>query len=106
MIRRFRFSSLAIAVFVILMGWRASLQLAGLAGIEGTKHAPDVTLTSLDGDVMQLADLRGSVVVLTFWASWCRECDTEMRALQGVLQLPVFAAGRAGPLKIVRVGSG
>jgi thiol-disulfide isomerase/thioredoxin len=82
--RRIRFSSLAIGTFVIFMGWRASSQLAGLAGIEGSDLAPDVALTSLDGDVVELVDLRGSVVVLTFWASWCRECDTEMRALQGV----------------------
>jgi cytochrome c biogenesis protein CcmG/thiol:disulfide interchange protein DsbE len=46
------------------------------------ERAPDVTLTLLNGTPLRLADLRGSVVVLNFWASWCRYCPTEMRALQ------------------------
>jgi thiol-disulfide isomerase/thioredoxin len=44
--------------------------------------APDVTLTLLDGTPLRLADLRGSVVVVNFWGSFCAPCREEMPILQ------------------------
>ena len=46
--------------------------------------APDFTLDSLSGDPITLSDLRGKVVVLNFWASWCPPCRAEMPALNAV----------------------
>jgi peroxiredoxin len=48
--------------------------------------APNFTLDSLTGDSITLADLRGQVVVLNFWASWCPPCRAEMPALNAVYQ--------------------
>jgi len=46
------------------------------------RPAPTFALRSLQGDVtVGLADLRGQVVVVNFWASWCRECRDEHPAL-------------------------
>ena len=39
--------------------------------------APDFTLSTLDGDSLRLSALRGQVVVLNFWASWCIPCLQE-----------------------------
>ncbi|MEE8121684.1 MAG: TlpA disulfide reductase family protein [Anaerolineales bacterium] len=48
--------------------------------------APDFTLESLSGDPISLADMRGKVIVLNLWASWCPPCREEMPALQRVYQ--------------------
>jgi cytochrome c biogenesis protein CcmG/thiol:disulfide interchange protein DsbE len=45
------------------------------------RAAPDFTLPELSGPPIHLAALRGQVVVVNFWASWCAECHTEQDAL-------------------------
>ena len=46
--------------------------------------APDFTLSGLDGTPVRLAELRGQVVLINVWATWCPPCRAEMPAIQAV----------------------
>jgi len=44
--------------------------------------APDFELVSLSGESIRLSDLRGQIVLINFWATWCGPCEVEMPTLQ------------------------
>lgn len=69
------------------------LLLALAAGLLlGTAHAaetisgpaPDFTLKSRDGTNVKLSELRGEVVMINFWATWCGPCRQEMPLLDAL----------------------
>jgi len=48
---------------------------------EGHRSGPDFRLRSLSGDLVRLSDLRGKVVLIAFWATWCEPCQMELAQL-------------------------
>ncbi len=55
-------------------------------GIKVGQTAPDFTLTGLDGQEYRLNDLRGKVVMVNFWATWCPPCRAEMPDIESLYQ--------------------
>jgi cytochrome c biogenesis protein CcmG/thiol:disulfide interchange protein DsbE len=62
-----------------LLGW-------GLVRVNSTQPesgmAPDFTITGFDGETITLSELRGQVVIINFWASWCPPCREEAAYLE------------------------
>lgn len=84
-----------LAVLVLLLTAHAAAASAAQPPLEGAfgesftvldepAPAPDVAFARLDGGEATLADYRGRVVVLNFWATWCAPCRREMPSLDAL----------------------
>lgn len=71
---------LAAAVFVVLFG----LAVAGPDVSELDPMLTNFQLDTLDGSRLGPPDLRGDVVVVDIWATWCKPCDVQTAILEGL----------------------
>lgn len=60
--------------------------MAKLAADDKTRESADFTLTDLQGKSWSLKALRGKVVMVNFWATWCQPCRREMPDLETLYQ--------------------
>jgi peroxiredoxin len=65
-------------------------------------RAPDFALETMDGKKITLQDLRGSVVLVDFWATWCVPC---WKALQETQSIADWAAAEKLPLRVFAVNT-
>lgn len=70
---------LLVVGLIALLGWGV-VQAAN--GPRDSGLAPDFTLTGFDGRTVTLSQLRGQVVIINFWASWCPPCREEAAYLE------------------------
>lgn len=62
----------------------ASLLAAAATPASTPSVAPDFALPARDGGEIRLSELRGQVVMINFWATWCGPCRQEMPLLQQI----------------------
>ena len=78
-----------IGLVVVAIVWMVSARYAAPlmpAAAETNRPAPDFTLSTIDGKTLRLNDLRGKIIVVHFWGTWCIPCKEETPALQAAYE--------------------
>ncbi|HLB47875.1 MAG TPA: TlpA disulfide reductase family protein [Anaerolineales bacterium] len=70
---------LLVVGLIALLGWGV---VKAANGPRDAGMAPDFSLTGFDGRTVALSQLRGQVVIINFWASWCPPCREEAAYLE------------------------
>lgn len=61
-------------------------ETVAVEGLALGNRAPDFTITTIEGEEVALSDLRGQIVLLNFWGTWCGPCRREMPDFQQVYE--------------------
>jgi peroxiredoxin len=64
-----------------------ALPVADRAFVKLGEPAPNFQLRDLNGHLITLSDLRGKVVLLNFWATWCGPCRVEMPTMEQLYRM-------------------
>jgi len=75
---------LGLVAFLIILG--LGLLRTQQGSISIGEKAPNITLTTFDGKNIDLDEFAGKIVVINFWASWCKPCEQEAADLEAAWQ--------------------
>jgi thiol-disulfide isomerase/thioredoxin len=91
----------------LLIGCNSSnkeqVSAAKSAGPAENKPAPDLLLAAMDGSPLKLSELKGKVVLLNFWATWCPPCREEVPSM---VKLNSKMAGKPFQMLAVSIDEG
>ncbi|HWV58045.1 MAG TPA: TlpA disulfide reductase family protein [Longimicrobiales bacterium] len=87
-------------IAVIALGWKDRERFRA---VRAGDEAPEFVLPDLNGDSVALSSLRGQVVLVNVWATWCPPCIWEMPAMERAYQ---ELAGRGFEIVAVNVDVG
>jgi len=88
--------------FIAALMLATSAASAAATSLKVGQPAPNAELVLANGQRMHLSELRGQVVVLNYWATWCAPCRTELPLLDNYFKA---AARRHYPLRIFAVAT-
>lgn len=74
----------AFLIATTLSAFAHRVNAAELTRWKGNPAAPPIELLTVDGTQLSLQQLRGKVVLVNFWATWCEPCIAEMPSMQGL----------------------
>ena len=92
----------SLSLLLLLFALSACAKKEEKPALEGNP-APDFALKDLSGREVRLADLRGKVVLLNFWATWCPPCREEIPSM---MQLNQAMAGKQFQMVAVSINEG
>lgn len=78
---------IAVIIIVVLLGFIGWVFINDQSNSVEEGLAPDFKITSFEGETLTLSDLRGQVVVINFWASWCIPCRDETPYLERIWRI-------------------
>jgi peroxiredoxin len=70
--------ALGALAFGIYMGVHRSHTHAAVTGAPALAAAPELSLTDLNGNILRTANYKDKVVLVNFWAAWCKPCAEEV----------------------------
>jgi cytochrome c biogenesis protein CcmG/thiol:disulfide interchange protein DsbE len=71
---------MGLLLFLGLVWW--GMNRAAQPPIAVGERVPPIVLTTFEGSQVKLADLSGKVVLINFWASWCKPCEQEAEEME------------------------